>query len=182
MSIVRAASRHLLTTACGEVAEWSKALAWKVSIRQNRIAGSNPALSATDRPQSPPETPDFLALGRFRLVFALNWTLVSAPKPALQGTFGGTGLRNGEHTTLQARATSREREIPPSPPDPPQRPQKSTRSGQSGPEKLGIPFFSLAFSFKCLPKARHIFGSRFHVDVRIDEIVAEGFHGSPKAL
>ena len=31
---------------CGAVAEWSKALAWKVSIRQNRIVGSNPTRSA----------------------------------------------------------------------------------------------------------------------------------------
>ena len=30
----------------GAVAEWSKALAWKVSIRQNRIEGSNPSRSA----------------------------------------------------------------------------------------------------------------------------------------
>ena len=29
------------------MAEWSKALAWKVSIRQNRIEGSNPSRSAT---------------------------------------------------------------------------------------------------------------------------------------
>jgi hypothetical protein len=35
----------------GAVAEWSKALAWKVSIRQNRIEGSNPSRSAT-RPKS----------------------------------------------------------------------------------------------------------------------------------
>ena len=33
--------------AYGAVAEWSKALAWKVSIRQNRIEGSNPSRSAT---------------------------------------------------------------------------------------------------------------------------------------
>ena len=32
---------------CGAVAEWSKALAWKVSIRQNRIEGSNPSRSAS---------------------------------------------------------------------------------------------------------------------------------------
>ena len=32
---------------CGAVAEWSKALAWKVSIRQKRIVGSNPTRSAT---------------------------------------------------------------------------------------------------------------------------------------
>lgn len=32
---------------CGAVAEWSKALAWKVSIRQKRIEGSNPSRSAT---------------------------------------------------------------------------------------------------------------------------------------
>ncbi len=31
---------------CGAVAEWSKALAWKVSIRQKRIQGSNPCRSA----------------------------------------------------------------------------------------------------------------------------------------
>lgn len=30
----------------GEVAEWSKAHAWKVCILQKGIAGSNPALSA----------------------------------------------------------------------------------------------------------------------------------------
>ncbi len=29
------------------MAEWSKALAWKVSIRQKRIEGSNPSVSAT---------------------------------------------------------------------------------------------------------------------------------------
>ena len=29
------------------MAEWSKALAWKVSIRQNRIEGSNPSRSAS---------------------------------------------------------------------------------------------------------------------------------------
>src|SRR4051812_44647157 len=36
--------------ACGAVAEWSKALAWKVSIRQKRIEGSNPSRSAIKRP------------------------------------------------------------------------------------------------------------------------------------
>ncbi len=35
------------------MAEWSKALAWKVSIRQNRIEGSNPSVSAIS-PQSLP--------------------------------------------------------------------------------------------------------------------------------
>src|SRR3954464_3389514 len=35
-----------LPAKCGAVAEWSKALAWKVSIRQNRIEGSNPSRSA----------------------------------------------------------------------------------------------------------------------------------------
>ena len=34
--------------ACGAVAEWSKAHAWKVCIRQKRIVGSNPTRSATD--------------------------------------------------------------------------------------------------------------------------------------
>jgi hypothetical protein len=33
----------------GDVAEWSKALAWKVSIRQKRIEGSNPSVSASLR-------------------------------------------------------------------------------------------------------------------------------------
>ena len=33
--------------ACGAVAEWSKAHAWKVCIRQKRIEGSNPSCSAT---------------------------------------------------------------------------------------------------------------------------------------
>src|SRR5690606_4489322 len=32
--------------ACGAVAEWSKAHAWKVCIRQPRIEGSNPSRSA----------------------------------------------------------------------------------------------------------------------------------------
>lgn len=40
------------SSACGAVAEWSKALAWKVSIRQNRIEGSNPSRSATLGPKS----------------------------------------------------------------------------------------------------------------------------------
>ena len=30
----------------GEVAEWSKAHAWKVCVRQKRTVGSNPTLSA----------------------------------------------------------------------------------------------------------------------------------------
>ena len=38
-----------LPVQCGAVAEWSKALAWKVSIRQKRIVGSNPTRSATRR-------------------------------------------------------------------------------------------------------------------------------------
>jgi hypothetical protein len=38
---------RLASKQCGAVAEWSKALAWKVSIRQNRIEGSNPSRSAT---------------------------------------------------------------------------------------------------------------------------------------
>src|SRR3546814_20663334 len=43
------------TTGCsGAVAEWSKALAWKVSIRQNRIEGSNPSRPATSVPEWAP--------------------------------------------------------------------------------------------------------------------------------
>ena len=38
----------------GEVAEWSKAHAWKVCIRQ-RIEGSNPSLSAIFRTQGAPD-------------------------------------------------------------------------------------------------------------------------------
>ena len=34
----------------GQVAEWSKARAWKVRIRQKRIVGSNPTLSASSNP------------------------------------------------------------------------------------------------------------------------------------
>ena len=44
------ATRWPPSRACGAVAEWSKALAWKVSIRQNRIEGSNPSRSATSLP------------------------------------------------------------------------------------------------------------------------------------
>ena len=40
-------ARARVSSACGAVAEWSKALAWKVSIRQKRIEGSNPSRSAT---------------------------------------------------------------------------------------------------------------------------------------
>ncbi len=42
-----AQDREPPSSACGAVAEWSKALAWKVSIRQKRIEGSNPSRSAT---------------------------------------------------------------------------------------------------------------------------------------
>ncbi len=41
-----AASHRLGEPIIGEMAEWSKAHAWKVCIRQ-RIEGSNPSLSAT---------------------------------------------------------------------------------------------------------------------------------------
>ena len=49
------ATRHMVRAlrlrssggAHGEMAEWSKAHAWKVCIRQKRIKGSNPFLSAT---------------------------------------------------------------------------------------------------------------------------------------
>ena len=34
---------------CGAVAEWSKALAWKVSMGQKPIEGSNPSRSATPK-------------------------------------------------------------------------------------------------------------------------------------
>ena len=44
--------------ACGAVAEWSKALAWKVSIRQKRIEGSNPSRSATCPPVRPGQIGD----------------------------------------------------------------------------------------------------------------------------
>ncbi len=47
---------------CGGVAEWSKALAWKVSIPQKGIEGSNPSSSAIflfalihNRPHSSPK-------------------------------------------------------------------------------------------------------------------------------
>lgn len=41
------AATAALSSARGAVAEWSKALAWKVSIRQKRIEGSNPSRSAS---------------------------------------------------------------------------------------------------------------------------------------
>ena len=61
--MARAFPRAAASSVCGAVAEWSKALAWKVSIRQNRIEGSNPSRSANfslrinemglNRPQNP---------------------------------------------------------------------------------------------------------------------------------
>ena len=39
----------LLCDAFGKVLEWLKRHAWKACIRQKRIRGSNPLLSATDR-------------------------------------------------------------------------------------------------------------------------------------
>src|SRR5437763_17169390 len=50
---------------CGAVAEWSKALAWKVSIRQNRIEGSNPSRSAsTSLSRGLRDDPQLAALAR----------------------------------------------------------------------------------------------------------------------
>lgn len=48
----QAAQRQRHKGACGAVAEWSKAHAWKVCIRQKRIEGSNPSRSAIN-PQHP---------------------------------------------------------------------------------------------------------------------------------
>jgi hypothetical protein len=59
------AARRFAYGQCGAVAEWSKALAWKVSIRQKRIEGSNPSRSATQstdwkrRSQQGREMPQF---------------------------------------------------------------------------------------------------------------------------
>lgn len=61
---------------CGAVAEWSKALAWKVSIRQNRIEGSNPSRSAT-----PPGKDRALAPGRSR---ASRCALLGSPATTYQ--------------------------------------------------------------------------------------------------
>src|SRR3954451_6674864 len=49
---------------CGAVAEWSKALAWKVSIRQNRIEGSNPSRSANPVLSALGDDPELAALAR----------------------------------------------------------------------------------------------------------------------
>ena len=40
------------TKLCGAVAEWSKALAWKVSMGQKPIVGSNPTRSAIYSPRT----------------------------------------------------------------------------------------------------------------------------------
>jgi hypothetical protein len=42
----RHAIGRILSKQCGAVAEWSKALAWKVSMGQKLIEGSNPSRSA----------------------------------------------------------------------------------------------------------------------------------------
>src|SRR5437763_10383158 len=69
---------------CGAVAEWSKALAWKVSIRQNRIEGSNPSRSAT-RSSLIQETEHGLVhwrlLVRRRPVCGVGTALQSGPLP-----------------------------------------------------------------------------------------------------
>jgi hypothetical protein len=44
---------RLLPAICGAVAEWSKALAWKVSMGQKLIQGSNPCRSAIANTQIP---------------------------------------------------------------------------------------------------------------------------------
>ena len=56
-----ATSRPLPTSHDGEVLEWLKRRAWKVRIPQKGIAGSNPALSATnaENQQIAKQTPSF---------------------------------------------------------------------------------------------------------------------------
>lgn len=52
------------------MAEWSKALAWKVSIRQKRIEGSNPsrsAISANVRVRSRSQSVDFSGIHSLRV-------------------------------------------------------------------------------------------------------------------
>src|SRR5215217_5525662 len=65
---------------CGAVAEWSKALAWKVSIRQNRIEGSNPSRSAnsfthTAAPSLRQAAP---RVGRPELALMRGWSILCA--------------------------------------------------------------------------------------------------------
>ena len=48
--VAAAAACGMMRALYGEVAEWSKAHAWKVCIRQ-RIEGSNPSLTAICRPK-----------------------------------------------------------------------------------------------------------------------------------
>lgn len=67
---------------CGAVAEWSKALAWKVSIRQNRIEGSNPSRSAI--------IVCFLC-GRYRFNF-------SVPGPGLRSNWTNSRGSGSRHT------------------------------------------------------------------------------------
>ena len=61
----RCSTRRTIGIPCGAVAEWSKALAWKVSIRQNRIEGSNPSRSAIYRLDAQLSTlPNLMSLTR----------------------------------------------------------------------------------------------------------------------
>jgi hypothetical protein len=62
---------------CGAVAEWSKALAWKVSMGQKPIEGSNPSRSAIYSSEGIPPRPESL---RF---------------PQLLRTMASTGVRRG---------------------------------------------------------------------------------------
>ena len=63
----------IFATASGEMLEWLKRHAWKACIRQNRISGSNPDLSAINAEnqqiakQTPNFTPKNVKLGVFVL-------------------------------------------------------------------------------------------------------------------
>ena len=83
---------------CGAVAEWSKALAWKVSIRQKRIEGSNPSRSAIFPFRYSPNSPkgaDFPCL--FGYTQSRMIPICSTPARGIGGTirgidFGGRGI------------------------------------------------------------------------------------------
>lgn len=76
-----------LPAICGAVAEWSKALAWKVSIRQKRIEGSNPSRSAIQSTSPWNKEVGLLKNGAELRLFCLPTVLREFNRVANQRTF-----------------------------------------------------------------------------------------------
>src|SRR5262245_58815713 len=105
LTVPRQSARLRPRNVSGQVAEWLKAHAWRACIRQKRIAGSNPALSALI--QHPGITPDTGAIAGVLL-------LVLEPNPGRRRLHGGRVARNvpcrgaaGLTATRGGRVTSR---------------------------------------------------------------------------